>query len=96
MTEFPISLSSTTVSVLGGSGPLGRPGATTAAGGLLVIVGSRQAEHAQETARALSAGTGGVYGGRLHHAHEVESLTANFIRINRRYMADAGVRVTDF
>jgi 8-hydroxy-5-deazaflavin:NADPH oxidoreductase len=40
-------------------------------------------------------GVRGVYGGRLRNAHQIESLTANLIAINRRYKAHAGIRVTD-
>jgi NADPH-dependent F420 reductase len=40
-------------------------------------------------------GVRGIYGGRLRNAHQVESLTANLIAINRRYKAHAGIRVTD-
>ena len=40
-------------------------------------------------------GVRGVYGGRLRNAHQVESLTANLISVNRRYRAHAGIRITD-
>ncbi len=40
-------------------------------------------------------GVRGVYGGRLRNAHQIESLTANLIAINRRYKAHAGIRITD-
>ena len=40
-------------------------------------------------------GVRGIYGGRLRNAHQVESLTANLIAINRRYKAHAGLRITD-
>ena len=40
-------------------------------------------------------GLRGVFAGRLRNAHQVESLTANLISVNRRYKAHAGVRVTD-
>jgi len=40
-------------------------------------------------------GVRGVYGGRLRNAHQVESLTANLISVNRRYQAHAGIRITD-
>ena len=36
----------------------------------------------------------GVYAGRLRNAHQVESLTANLISVNRRYKTHAGVRLT--
>ena len=40
-------------------------------------------------------GVRGIYGGRLRNAHQIESLTANLIAINRRYKAHAGIRITD-
>ena len=40
-------------------------------------------------------GVRGIYGGRLRNAHQVESLTANLIAVNRRYKAHAGIRITD-
>ncbi|MCO6751156.1 NADPH-dependent F420 reductase [Streptomyces sp. IpFD-1.1] len=40
-------------------------------------------------------GMRGVFAGRLRNAHQVESLVANLISVNRRYKAHAGVRVTD-
>ncbi|MFC4035226.1 NADPH-dependent F420 reductase [Streptomyces polygonati] len=40
-------------------------------------------------------GMRGVFAGRLRNAHQVESLVANLISINRRYKAHAGLRVTD-
>ncbi len=40
-------------------------------------------------------GVRGIYGGRLRNAHQVESLTANLISVNRRYKAHAGIRITD-
>jgi hypothetical protein len=39
-------------------------------------------------------GLRGVYAGRLRNAHQVEALTANLIAINRRYRAQAGIRIT--
>jgi 8-hydroxy-5-deazaflavin:NADPH oxidoreductase len=53
---------------------------------------------ATDTVQALAdtiPGVRGVYGGRLRNAHQVESLTANLISVNRRYKAHAGVRITD-
>ncbi|MYS24649.1 reduced coenzyme F420:NADP oxidoreductase [Streptomyces sp. DvalAA-14] len=41
------------------------------------------------------AGMRGIFAGRLRNAHQVESLVANLISINRRYKAHAGLRVTD-
>ncbi|NGN69753.1 NADPH-dependent F420 reductase [Streptomyces sp. A7024] len=40
-------------------------------------------------------GMRGVFAGRLRNAHQVESLVANLISVNRRYKAHAGVRLTD-
>ncbi|WAX80379.1 NADPH-dependent F420 reductase [Streptomyces sp. KMM 9044] len=40
-------------------------------------------------------GMRGVFAGRLRNAHQVESLVANLISVNRRYTAHAGLRVTD-
>ncbi len=39
-------------------------------------------------------GMRGVYAGRLRNASQVEAMTANLIAINRRYRAQAGLRVT--
>ncbi|WP_225845126.1 NADPH-dependent F420 reductase [Streptomyces sp. HPF1205] len=40
-------------------------------------------------------GMRGVFAGRLRGAHQVESLVANLISVNRRYKAHAGLRLTD-
>jgi NADPH-dependent F420 reductase len=51
-----------------------------------------------ETVQALAGripGMRGVFAGRLRNAHQVESLVANLISVNRRYKAHAGVRLTD-
>jgi len=57
---LPDSLSATTVAVLGGTGPQGRGLARRfAAAGLPVVIGSRSAERATETARTLAEATGG-------------------------------------
>ncbi|WP_432069603.1 NADPH-dependent F420 reductase [Streptomyces sp. AA1529] len=51
-----------------------------------------------EIVQALAAripGMRGVFAGRLRNAHQVESLVANLISVNRRYKAHAGVRLTD-
>ncbi|POM24200.1 prephenate dehydrogenase [Actinomadura rubteroloni] len=53
---------------------------------------------ATDTVQALAGripGMRGIYGGKLHNAHQVEAFTANLISINRRYKAHAGLRVTD-
>ncbi len=58
--SLPDSLTSTTVAVLGGTGPQGRGLARRfAAAGLPVVIGSRSAERASETAQALAESTGG-------------------------------------
>ncbi len=58
--SLPDSLTSTTVAVLGGTGPQGRGLARRfAAAGLPVVLGSRSAERAAETARLLVEATGG-------------------------------------
>lgn len=54
--------------------------------------------HATDLVQALAgriAGVRGVYAGRLRNCGQVEALTANFVSINRRYKAHAGLRVTD-
>jgi NADPH-dependent F420 reductase len=58
--SLPESLHDTTVAVLGGTGPQGRGLARRfAAAGLPVVIGSRSAERASETARTLAEATGG-------------------------------------
>lgn len=58
--SLPESLTDTTVAVLGGTGPQGRGLARRfAAAGLPVVLGSRSAERAEETARTLADATGG-------------------------------------
>lgn len=58
--SLPESLTDTTVAVLGGTGPQGRGLARRfAAAGLPVVIGSRSAERAEETARPLADETGG-------------------------------------
>jgi len=57
--SLPDSLTRTTVAVLGGTGPQGRGLARRfAAAGLPVVIGSRSAERASETARLLAVATG--------------------------------------
>ena len=57
---LPDSLTGTTVAVLGGTGPQGRGLARRfAAAGLPVVIGSRSAERASETAETLAEATGG-------------------------------------
>jgi NADPH-dependent F420 reductase len=58
--SLPESLTSTTVAVLGGTGPQGRGLARRfAAAGLPVVIGSRSAERASDTAATLAEATGG-------------------------------------
>jgi NADPH-dependent F420 reductase len=58
--SLPDSLHDTTVAVLGGTGPQGRGLARRfAAAGLPVVIGSRSAERAGETAQTLAEATGG-------------------------------------
>jgi NADPH-dependent F420 reductase len=58
--SLPESLSAITVAVLGGTGPQGRGLARRfAAAGLPVVIGSRSAERAAETAAMLAEATGG-------------------------------------
>jgi NADPH-dependent F420 reductase len=62
--SLPESLSGTTVSVLGGTGPQGRGLARRfAAAGLPVVIGSRSVERAEETAATLAEATGGQVAG---------------------------------
>jgi NADPH-dependent F420 reductase len=58
--SLPESLHTTTVAVLGGTGPQGRGLARRfAAAGLPVVIGSRSAERAGDTAKTLAEATGG-------------------------------------
>ncbi|NSC21394.1 NADPH-dependent F420 reductase [Streptomyces albus subsp. chlorinus] len=62
----------------------------------VMVLGEKRADC--EIVQALAAripGMRGVYAGRLRNAHQVESLVANLISVNRRYKAHAGVRLTD-
>lgn len=62
----------------------------------VMVLGEERAD--VETVQALAgriAGMRGVFAGRLRNAHQVESLVANLISVNRRYKAHAGLRVTD-
>jgi 8-hydroxy-5-deazaflavin:NADPH oxidoreductase len=62
--SLPDSLTSITVAVLGGTGPQGRGLARRfAAAGLPVVIGSRSAERASETAQTLAEATGGTVTG---------------------------------
>ncbi|SDN66848.1 NADPH-dependent F420 reductase [Actinacidiphila guanduensis] len=62
----------------------------------VMVLGDSRAD--TDVVQALAAripGMRGVYAGRLRNAHQVESLVANLISVNRRYKAHAGLRVTD-
>ncbi|WP_121843180.1 NADPH-dependent F420 reductase [Streptomyces sp. S5] len=62
----------------------------------VMVLGESRAE--TDLVQALAGripGMRGVFAGRLRNAHQVESLVANLISVNRRYKAHAGVRVTD-
>ncbi|MGW3558825.1 NADPH-dependent F420 reductase [Streptomyces sp. NPDC000963] len=62
----------------------------------VMVLGEERAD--VEVVQALAgriAGMRGVFAGRLRNAHQVESLVANLISVNRRYKAHAGLRVTD-
>ncbi len=62
--SLPESLTGTTLAVLGGTGPQGRGLARRfALAGLPVLLGSRSADRAAETAAALASGTGGTVTG---------------------------------
>ncbi|MER6343765.1 NADPH-dependent F420 reductase [Streptomyces sp. NPDC001595] len=62
----------------------------------VMVLGEARAD--VETVQALASripGMRGIFAGRLRNAHQVESLVANLISVNRRYKAHAGLRVTD-
>ncbi|MEU6058104.1 NADPH-dependent F420 reductase [Streptomyces sp. NPDC047097] len=62
----------------------------------VMVLGEKRAD--TDTVQALAGlipGMRGVFAGRLRNAHQVESLVANLISVNRRYKAHAGLRVTD-
>lgn len=62
----------------------------------VMVLGDDRA--ATATVQALAGripGMRGIYAGRLRNAHQVESLVANLISVNRRYKAHAGLRITD-
>lgn len=62
---------------------------------VLVLGDDREATDLVQALTGRIPGMRGVYGGRLHNAHQVEAFTANLISINRRYKAHAGLRITD-
>ncbi|MZD10181.1 NADPH-dependent F420 reductase [Streptomyces sp. SID5785] len=62
----------------------------------VMVLGESRAD--TDLVQALTArvpGMRGVFAGRLRNAHQVESLVANLISVNRRYKAHAGLRITD-
>ncbi|MGJ5751067.1 reduced coenzyme F420:NADP oxidoreductase [Streptomyces puniciscabiei] len=62
----------------------------------VMVLGEERAD--VEIVQALAGripGMRGVFAGRLRNTHQVESLVANLISVNRRYKAHAGLRVTD-
>ena len=64
----------------------------------VLVLGEGEDREACDLVQDLAAvipGVRGIYGGRLRNAHQVESLTANLIAVNRRYKAHAGIRITD-
>ena len=64
----------------------------------VLVLGEGESREACDLVQDLAGvipGVRGVYGGRLRNAHQIESLTANLIAINRRYKAHAGIRITD-
>ncbi|WP_067490531.1 NADPH-dependent F420 reductase [Actinomadura hibisca] len=62
---------------------------------VLVLGDDREATDLVQALAGRIPGMRGIYGGRLHNAHQVEAFTANLISMNRRYKAHAGLRITD-
>ncbi|MCX4749444.1 NADPH-dependent F420 reductase [Kitasatospora sp. NBC_01287] len=62
---------------------------------VLVLGDERAATDLVQALAARIPGMRGIYAGRLRNAHQVESLVANLISVNRRYKAHAGLRITD-
>ncbi|MER7699527.1 NADPH-dependent F420 reductase [Streptomyces sp. NPDC096095] len=62
----------------------------------VLVLGEARAD--TDVVQALAGrvpGMRGIFAGRLRNAHQVESLVANLISVNRRYKAHAGLRTTD-
>ena len=62
----------------------------------VMVLGEERAD--VEIVQALAGripGMRGIFAGRLRNSHQVESLVANLISVNRRYKAHAGLRLTD-
>ncbi|WP_035849737.1 NADPH-dependent F420 reductase [Kitasatospora azatica] len=62
---------------------------------VLVLGDERAATDLVQALAERIPGMRGVFAGRLRNAHQVESLVANLISVNRRYKAHAGLRITD-
>ncbi|MFF4753613.1 NADPH-dependent F420 reductase [Streptomyces sp. NPDC002514] len=62
---------------------------------VMVLGDSRADTDAVQALVGRIPGMRGVCAGRLRGAHQVESLTASLISVNRRYKAHAGLRLTD-
>ncbi len=62
---------------------------------VLVLGDVREATDLVQALADAIPGVRGLYGGRARNAHQVETLTANLISVNRRYKAHSGLRVTD-
>ncbi|MGI8696748.1 MAG: NADPH-dependent F420 reductase [Mycobacteriales bacterium] len=61
---------------------------------VLVLAEDRDAATVVQDLADAIPGMRGIYAGRLRNAHQVETLTANLIAINRRYQTHAGIRIT--
>ncbi|WP_441246384.1 NADPH-dependent F420 reductase [Kitasatospora sp. McL0602] len=62
---------------------------------VMVLGEDREATEIVQALAARIPGMRGIFAGRLRNAHQVESLVANLISVNRRYKAHAGLRITD-
>ncbi|GAA0700986.1 NADPH-dependent F420 reductase [Kitasatospora atroaurantiaca] len=62
---------------------------------VMVLGEEREATDIVQALASRIPGMRGIFAGRLRNAHQVESLVANLISVNRRYKAHAGLRVTD-
>ncbi|MQY11196.1 hypothetical protein SRB5_13100 [Streptomyces sp. RB5] len=71
------------------------PGVAEIATDVMVLGESRADTDLVQALANRIPGMRGVFAGRLRNAHQVESLVANLISVNRRYKAHAGVRLTD-
>ena len=74
---------------------LGDPLLATIDTDVLVLGDSRADTDLVQALAGRIPGMRGLYAGRLRNAHQVESLVANLISVNRRYRAHAGIRLTD-